>query len=226
MQTQFDFQLDKLKKRITDMGELANRQLYIASRFLLYGEKDVADALMNNEYRIDELDVKVDNLCQQILALRQPVASDLRFIMSSLRIGNELERVGDIALSIYNKAETVREQPDIIVKFNIEQLLHKAIILIREAFDNYMDFNPDVIIRIIADAHNLKEKCQVVLNEIIMEMTNKSEVILVATNLILILRQMERLSNHSANLAESIYFMKKGNIIKHSKNPGQEGKIS
>jgi phosphate transport system protein len=217
MQTHFELELEKLKNRIIKMGNLAIQQTSLAMHILLRGDTEQIETAAKTEHKIDKLDVKVDKLCQRIFALQQPVATDLRFIMSSLRIGNELERIGDIAMSIVNKSEIVREQPEILNIFNIEQVMTKSYCLIQQSFQNYTAFNAENIDDTILQCHQLKDECQAILDKVIIEMTQKSEVIIVATNLIIILRQVERLADHASNIAESIYFMNEGTIIKHGK---------
>lgn len=217
MQTHFELELEKLKNRIIKMGNLAIQQTSVAMQILLQGDTEQVETVAKTEHKIDKLDVKVDKLCQRIFALQQPVASDLRFIMSSLRIGNELERIGDIAMDIINKSEIIREQSEILNNFNIEQVVTKSYFLIQKSFQNYTTFDASKIIEVITECHNLKDTCQTILDSIIVEMTQKSEVIIVATNLILILRHIERLADHASNIAESIYFMNEGTIIKHGK---------
>lgn len=221
MQTHFERELEKLKNRILKMGNLAQQQVSIAIEVLLKGQFEQLETVATTEHKIDKLDVKVDKLCQRIFALKQPVAVDLRFIMSSLQIGNELERIGDIAMSIINKSEMIREQPEILIKFNIEQVISESFFLIQKSFQNYSEYDSKKIEEVISESHNLKEKCQVILENIIVEMTQKSEVIIVATHLILILKQIERLADHASNIAESIYFMNEAAIIKHGKKEGQ-----
>ncbi|OFX47146.1 MAG: phosphate transport system regulatory protein PhoU [Bacteroidetes bacterium GWA2_30_7] len=217
MQTHFELELEKLKKRIVKMGNLAIQQTFIATQILIHGDTLQKEVATKTEDKIDKLDVKIDKLCQRIFALNQPIASDLRFIMSSLQIGNDLERIGDIALSIVNKSEAVREQPEILEKFNIEQIITSSYNIIQKSFQNYTAYNSENIYEIIAECRNIKDESNKILDNIILEMSQKNEVIVVATNLILILRQIERIAGHSANIAESIYFINEGTIIKHNK---------
>lgn len=222
MQTHFEQDLEKLKNRIIKMGNLAIQQTSLAIKILLSADIDQIETIAKTEHEIDRLDVKVDLLCQRIFALKQPVAKDLRFIMSSLRIGNELERIGDIAMSIVNKSVIISEKIEILDTFNVESLLNKSYSIIDKSFKNYTFFDADKINEVLIEAKELKEECQIVLDKVIEEMTQKNEVIIVATNLILILRQIERLADHASNIVESIFFMNEGTIIKHSKNK-QEG---
>lgn len=215
MQTQFEHELDRLKKRITKMNSLAYSQVVSSLKVLTTGVFDEIPVIEKTEHRIDKLDVKIDKLCQRIFALQQPVASDLRFIMASLRIGNELERIGDLAMSIINKTEIVRERPEIIEKFKIDDIAVQCESIAKKTFEGYVFNDTNLIEEIFIINKEIKNRCQIALNEIIFEMTQKSEVIVVATNLILILRYIERLADHYTNITESLSFMVHGDIIKH-----------
>jgi phosphate transport system protein len=216
MQTHFEHELEKLKKRVLKMANLAIEQVTSAINILFASDTEQIEKVVYNESIIDELDVKVDKLCQRIFVLKQPVATDLRFIMSSLRIGNELERIGDIAISIVNKSGFVRDQPEVLKQFEIADLFTETLDIIKKAVECYVDKDINRTREIICKSKEINEKCRLILELIISEMTTKSEIIIVATNLILILRQIERLADHSSNIAESVFFMVEGKIIKHN----------
>jgi phosphate transport system protein len=215
MLTQFEQELEKLKDRIIKMGNIAVEQVSTAVRILFTSDTENIESVEQNEDILDELDVKVDKLCQRIFVLNQPVATDLRFILSSLRIGNEIERIGDIAYGIVCKSEPVREQPDVLKDLEIEILFSETIEVIIKAIECYKNKDISITHEIISKCKIINDKCKLKLDMIIVQMTNKSEIIIVATNLILILRHIERLADHSSNIAESVYFMIKGEIIKH-----------
>jgi phosphate transport system protein len=215
MQTHFEQELEKLRNRIIKMGDIAVEQVSTAVRILFTSDMENIESVEQNEDILDELDVKVDKLCQRIFVLNQPVASDLRFILSSLRIGNEIERIGDIAYGIVCKSEPVREQPDILKELEIEILFSEVLDVIKNAIECYKNKDISKTHEIINNCKIINDKCKLKLDMIIVQMTNKSEIIIVATNLILILRHIERLADHSSNIAESVYFMVEGEIIKH-----------
>src|SRR6476620_3610782 len=101
MASTLDIELNKLKEAIIKIGTLAESQVAEAMRTLLARPSaEVKKEIKKTEHKIDKLDVKIDDICQTVFALQQPVASDLRFIMSAMQISNEIERIGDLAMSI------------------------------------------------------------------------------------------------------------------------------
>ena len=114
--THFELELEKLKDIIKKIGALAVSQVGESVKALLY-EPIVGKEVKKTELKIDKLDVKIDGICQSIFALQQPVASDLRFIMASLQISNEIERIGDLAVSVIKRTKNIKEKHDLISKF-------------------------------------------------------------------------------------------------------------
>jgi len=220
MQSFFETELIKLRKRILKMLELVDTQLEKSQQSLLNQEFEVIEIAMKNENQLDKLDIKIDKLCQRIFALAQPVATDLRFIMSSLRIGNEIERIGDIALDIINRSEMVRSYDDVLRKYKIHKLLKETIKINKRISESYANNNNILAKEIFESCKQMEDNCNQVFNEIIGEMAKKSHVITIATDLILIVRNIERISNHMENIADSIVFTVEGIRIKHSSPPG------
>lgn len=216
MQSFFQSELTKLRKRIIRMFSLVNMQLDKASQSLVNQDFEMIDLALKNENQIDKLDIKIDKLCQRIFALAQPVATDLRFIMSSLRIGNEIERVADIALDIISRSESVRSYQDILEQYKVEELLLEVRKMNQRIAEAYTNNNNDLAKDIIISCKQTEEICKTVFNEIIAEMTNKSDVIIIATDLILVIRDLERITNHLENIADSVVFIVEGKRIKHS----------
>jgi phosphate transport system protein len=216
MQSFFQSELTKLRKRIIKMFSLVNLQLEKASQSLVNQDFEMIDLALKNENQIDKLDIKIDKLCQRIFALAQPVATYLRFIMSSLRIGNEIERVADIALDIISRSESVRSYQDILEQYKVEELLLEVKKMNQRIAEAYTNNNNDLAKDIIISCKQTEEICKTVFNEIIAEMTNKSDVIIIATDLILIIRDLERITNHLENIADSVVFIVEGKRIKHS----------
>jgi phosphate transport system protein len=216
MQSFFETELTKLKKRILKMLELVDTQLEKSSQSLHNQDFEMNDIALKNENQLDKLDIKIDKLCQRIFALAQPVATDLRFIMSSLRIGNESERIGDIALDIISRSETVRSYPDVLKEYKIHKLLKETIKLHKRISEAYANNNNLLAKEIFQSCKDMEDTCNQVFNEIIGEMTKKSQVITIATDLILIVRDIERVCNHMENVSDSIIFITEGKRIRHS----------
>lgn len=219
MQSFFQEELSKLRKRIIKMFLLVNSQLEKASQAILRSDLEITETAIQNENRLDKLDIKIDKLCQRIFALAQPVATDLRFIMSSLRIGNEIERIGDIILDIIDRSESVKAYPDILARFTVPQLLSNVTAITNSTVEAYTNGNETLARETITSCRQTEEVCKQVFNDIIAQMTDKSEVIIIATDLILVVRDLERITNHLENIAESVVFIIEGKRMRHQGDP-------
>jgi phosphate transport system protein len=217
MQRHIDLEFEKLRNRIIKMGSLVEEQVAMALKSLVSPDSETVKRIIDIEIKIDNMDIKIDKLCQRIFATTQPVASDLRFIMAALKIDNDLERVGDIAVSIAKKMENINEYPELITKVKLEEFAKQAEKMIKDAIDCFINKDHSLAIEILRFNLFVSEKSQNIFNDILLEMQSNPNIIITATNLILVLRHIERLKDHAANIAEDVVFMIDGKIVKHSK---------
>jgi phosphate transport system protein len=179
-------------------------------------DMELAEEVIANDNQLDELDVKIDKLCQRIFALTQPVATDLRMIMASLKMNNDLERMGDLAVSISKKIEGISEFKSFITELKIDELAQDTEMIVRDVIQ-LLNSKQTVLVRDIFENSNIiKDKIQAISSNIIEQMMKKSDVIVVATNLMIILTYIERIAGYSNNIAESIIFLVEGKMVKHS----------
>ena len=199
------------------MGNLVASQIHQTMVALVNCDVEAAEEIIDTDNAVDELDVKIDKLCQRIFALAQPVATDLRLIMAALKMNNDLERMGDHAVSIARRVDGLCEYKDIMLELKIDELASSIDTLVRDVITILNTRNVVFIKDIFDEATNIKDKVQVISSQIIDQMTRKSDVVIVATNLMIILTQIERLAGYSMNIAESIYFLVEGKLVKHTK---------
>ncbi|HSD07212.1 phosphate signaling complex protein PhoU [Flavobacterium sp.] len=218
MRTHFEIELDKLKGVIEKIGSLAEGQVIEAVKILLQEPEALEPKIIKKtENKIDKLDVKIDEICQRIFALEQPVASDLRFIMSAMQISNEIERIGDLSISIVKKAKNIKEKHDLILKFNIADI-SKLVELITVKTNNcFVTREGSTIGEILILNKDIRNKCEDAIHDIINEMKVNSKAVVSGTNLVIVLKHLERISEHCTNIAEYVYFMVNAKIIKHDK---------
>jgi phosphate transport system protein len=217
MERHFEMELDKLKKRILKMGNLVASQIHETMVALVNCDVEAAKEIIETDNAVDVLDVKIDKLCQRIFALTQPVATDLRLIMASLRMNNDLERMGDHAVDIAKRIEGLSDFRDIIQELKIDELAEQTDAIVRDVITILNSRNIVFIKDIYRDSEIIKENIQRISEQIIDQMAKKSDVVVVATNLMIILTQIERIADYSLNIAESIFFIVEGRLVKHTK---------
>ncbi|MEI7725553.1 MAG: phosphate signaling complex protein PhoU [Bacteroidota bacterium] len=224
MERHFEQELEKLNKRLLKMGNLVYDQVHNSLEALLTCDLELAQQVVGLDNKVDKLDVKIDKLCQRIFALTQPVATDLRLIMSALKMNNDLERLGDLAVNISSKIEGVSEYKEILTDLHVDELANMADLIVKDVVTILHTRNTTFVKDIFTSANAIEDKVQAVSTRILDEMMHKTEVIVVATNLMIILTQIDRIAGYSTNIAESIVFIVDGKMIKH-KNPFKEGRV-
>jgi phosphate transport system protein len=211
----FDIELEKLTQRVRKMSHLVEEQLINSILALNNSDLDLASQVIENDNKIDNLDIKIDILCQKIFALQQPVATDLRYIIASLKINNDLERIGDHAVNIARKVENLSDYTEFINELSINKLSNELVLLFKDVNVLIKTHNLVLTSDILQNANKIKEDCQKISEKIIDEMMHKNEVILIATNIMIIVNLIDRVAAYSTNIAESMIFAVEGKIVKH-----------
>ncbi len=215
--THFEMELEKLKDVIIKIGSLAESQVSESVKALL-SEPIEGKEVKKTENKIDKLDVKIDEICQSIFALQQPVASDLRFIMAAMQISNEIERIGDLAVSIIGRSKNIKDKHDLIAKFDIAELGKDVEIITIKTNECFLTRNEVSIGEVFVLNNTIKKKSDDVIHGIIAEMKSNSKTVVSGTNLVIVIKHLERISEHCTNIAEYVHFMVNAKIIKHDKH--------
>lgn len=211
-------EITKLRNAIIKIISLAEGQVSEAMNVLSSEAEKKPKAVKKAENKIDKLDVKIDEICQNIFALQQPVASDLRFIMSAMQISNEAERIGDLSFSIIKKAKTVNEQPELLEKFNLDKLTQDVKTTALKTLEAFENLNEENINEVFALNKKVSHTTEELIQDIISEMQNNTTYVVSGTHLVMTLKHIDRITSHCANIVESVYFMINAKIIKNDKN--------
>ena len=217
MERHFEQELEKLNRRLLKMAGLVSDQVHNAMSALVNCDTELAQVIIENDNTLDKLDVKIDKLCQRIFALTQPVATDLRLIMSALKMNNDLERMGDLAVSIAEKIEGISDYKSIITELHIDELAETTEKVVKDVVQVLNSRQTVLVKDIFEESAQIKDRTQEISKKILEEMMEKNDIIVVATHLMIILTHIERMAGYSNNIAESVVFLVEGRIIKHSK---------
>lgn len=213
----FDLELKKLAQKVVQMCSQVNAQVNNALTALKDYDLELAKKVVKNDKKIDTLDVKIDKLCQRIFALQQPVASDLRYILSALKINNDLERVGDHAVNIAKRIEPLEDYRPLVTELGIDTVGQETSLLFADVLSLVESHDVKYCKKIYNRTATLKKGCEDIVQKVLDEMMHKSEVVVVASNILIIVNLIERIAGYSNNIAESITFVVKGEIVKHKK---------
>lgn len=215
----FDSELEKLAHKVVQMCYQVNLQVNDALTALKDYDLKLAKKVIGNDKEIDTLDVKIDKLCQKIFALQQPVARDLRYILSALKINNDLERVGDHAVNISKRIAPLEDYRQLVSDLGVDNLAKETSLLFADVLSLVESHDLKYCKAIYHQSTDLKADCEAIAEKVLNEMMHKSEVVVVASNILIIVNLIERIAGYSNNIAESIIFVVEGEIVKHKKKP-------
>jgi phosphate transport system protein len=173
---------------------------------------------METEDKIDHLDSKIDKFCQELVALGQPVAKDLRFIMATIKIDNDLERIGDIAAGIAGKIESIKDILSLLKSLKVDDFASFSENMIKDSIDCFVNSDVPLAKIILRNVNESEKKHQEIFRNLVTEMTKDNSIIPSATDLVLVLRHITRLADHATNIAEEVIFLVEGKTVKHQKN--------
>lgn len=214
----FDSELEKLAQKVVLMCSQVNQQINDALTALKDYDLNLAKKVINNDKEIDTLDIKIDRLCQKIFALQQPVARDLRYILSALKINNDLERMGDHAVNIAKRVEPLEDYRQLVSELGVDQVGKETSEMFSDVLNLIKTHDLKYCQEIYQRSVLVKEGCRSITDNILNEMMHQSEVVVVASNILIIVNLIERIAGYSTNIAESITFVVEGEIVKHRNN--------
>jgi phosphate transport system protein len=216
-------ELDQLRTRIIKMGSLVEEQLELSVKALFEGNLEIAKLVMERDSKVDKYDNKIDKHCQRIFALTQPVAVDLRLIMSALKMNSELERMGDIAVNIAERVEPLAGYIELLRRFKIDEMMNLVLKIVKDSIDSFINNDPELAEDIIKLDDIVDDMDKNIFYAMIEEMKINSEVITACSHSIMLLRHVERLADHATNIAEDVIFLIDAKIIKHKHTLDEPG---
>jgi phosphate transport system protein len=208
-------EIDQLRTKVIKMGSLVEEQLDFAVRALFESNFELAKIVIERDDKVDKFDVKIDKLCQRIFALTQPVAVDLRVILSALKINNDLERIGDIAVNIAERAEPLKDNLDILKNVGLDIMADKVKIVMRKTIDSFVNNDHELAFSVIKSDDVIDNMDRDIFNRLVEIMEKDSALIKSGAHCISLLRHLERLADHATNIAEEVVFLVDSKIIKH-----------
>jgi len=216
MQRHFEIAEDDLKNRLLEMGNLTEEMIHSAIQGLMERKEEPLKKVHENEIKVNSLHIEVDDRCLKLIALHQPTAADLRFIMAAIKINSDLERIGDQAVNISENGAMLLGQPQLERKLlDLPRMADLAKAMLKDSLDSFVKQDVDLARSVMArdDAEDkLKSEA---FHELMQIMQSDTSTIQRALCLILIARNLERIADHATNIAEDVIFMVLGKDIRH-----------
>ena len=215
----FDQELDDLKQKLLRMGAAVENQIQTALRALVERDTELAQQVIENDLRINTLDVQVDEDSIRLLALHQPTAKDLRFITTAMKISTELERMSDLAENIAERALELNEEPQLKPYIDIPRMGSWTLRMVKESLDAFVNRDAALARKVCADDDFVDDLTQQLFRELLSFMLENPKTITRAIRLTFIGKYIERIADHATNVAELVVYLVEGKIIRHTAPP-------
>lgn len=211
----FQDELAQLKSRLLAMGGLAEDRVQSALHGLVDREREALTRVLSGDEEVNQLHIEIDERCFRMLALYQPVAVDLRAIVSAVKINSDLERVGDLAVNIAEAAERYLTHPPVKELIDIPRIGLIAQRMLRDALDAYVRRDLQLAQGVLDRDDELDALKTLVFRELLTHMTRDQQTVEPSLDLILISRHLERIGDHATNVAEDVIFMVSARDVRH-----------
>jgi phosphate transport system protein len=211
----YDSELRLLREKLLLMGSLVEEMIGKGEAALRTRDTQLAQATMKLDRRINRLECEVDELAMRILATRQPVASDLRFITAALKIVTDLERVGDLCVNICERVVELNEEAPLTPIGDLTSLADEAIALVHDALDALVARDVDKATALLGRDAVIDEHYAQIFQDVLALMARDPASVYRATRVQSIAKYLERIADHATNIAETVVFLVKGTDIRH-----------
>lgn len=215
MERVLDEYIEKLKTRVIKMCSLVDEQVQSAIKAVEDENLELAKEVIEKDKKVNKYDNKIDKICQKIFALTQPVAMDLRLIMSSLTINNNLERIGDIAVNIAEYIIMLEKKPAFLKNTKLEEMFIVTQQMLKDAIDSYIGGNETLAKSVIISDDKLDQLNYDNHKILIDIMKQNPDNVEPGIAVLVMSRQLERLGDHCTNIAEDVFFIVEANRVKH-----------
>jgi phosphate transport system protein len=208
-------EIEKLKKRLLTLCALVEGNVHLAVKSLLERNDLQARQVMERDDEIDQTEVDIEEDCLKVLALHQPVAADLRFLVALLKINSDLERIGDLAVNIAERTLSLTRLEPVTVVFNIPAMAETARGMLKRSIDALVSMNAALAEDVGATDDQVDEMNRRMYQLILNEMRNHPDQMEPLLHLLGVSRYVERIADHATNIAEDVIYMVKGVITRH-----------
>ena len=213
----YEEELKKLRDELLYMGGLVEDQIQKAVKSLVDRDSDLAQVIIERDHEVNRLDVEIDEVCIRLLALHQPAGRDLRFITTGLKITTDLERIGDMAVNICERALELNQEPQLKPYIDIPRMANIAQRMIRESLDAFVREDTELALKVCKDDDEVDQLNAQIFRETITFMIADPKTINSAMKVGSVSKYLERIADHATNIAEMVVFMVKGKSIRHIK---------
>ncbi len=222
---QYDIELEEIRRRILNMGGLAEAQVVKAIEGLRSGQIDLLDTVVEGDKPINLAQIELDDACSHIIAKRQPAAGDLRLVLAVIKIASDLERIGDEAKKIAKAARRLHSaETPFVPRVGLTQAVELALELLRASLDAFARVNPEGIEDLRRKDAEIDAGFKGVMRQLITYMMEDPRTISSCLEMLFIAKAIERVGDHAMNIAEHVVFVARGEDVRFEKSQAQLGR--
>jgi phosphate transport system protein len=208
-------ELKLLQAKILEMGGFVEKQIASALTALVERNDDLARLTIDRDHTVNRMDVEIDELCIRLLALHQPTARDLRLITTGLKITTDMERIGDMAVNVCERAVELNREPQLKPFIDIPRMADVAQRMLRESLDAFVREDVDLALKVCRDDDTIDDLNGQLFRELLSYMMEDPKTVTRSIRLLFVSKYFERIADHATNIAEMVVFMVKGKSIRH-----------
>jgi phosphate transport system protein len=221
MKRKFDEQLLALKNKVVTMGDVAQNMVQQSLRALVERDDKWVQEVLRNEDALDRFQVEIDNEALRLMAIQTPVALDLRFIVMTVRINTELERVGDLCVNMCENVRLLLAEPPLKPLIDLPKMAEIAGRMLRESLQAFLEGSPERALPVLKMDDDVDALNDQIFRELLTYMLSDTQSITRALSLILLARNLERIGDHATNIAEEVVYLVRGEDIRHQHPDGE-----
>ena len=215
MARQKEQELDKLKEQVLKMGGAVEDAIRKSIKALVERDHELAVQVINGDAIINNFDVEIEEESIRFLAIWQPTGSNLRFVTTAIKIITDLERMGDLAVDLCERAIELNEEPPLKPYIDIPRMAEAAQKMLKDSLDSFVARDADLAVEVCAADDFVDNLNQQIFNELLLYMLKDPKNISRAVRLTYITKYLERVADHATNIAEMVVYMVKGKVIRH-----------
>lgn len=208
-------ELDELRRRLLEMGGLVEAGIHRSVQSLVERSPEQACQVLQDEAHINQMEIEIDDMATRLLALEQPVAKDLRFLTSAIKINNDLERMADLAVNIVERSLSLMQAPEVKPLIDIPRMGKLAESMVHRCLDAFVKGDAELARGVLVSDDAVDDLRDAIYKELVRFMQKDPEVIPPALDLIFVARNLERIADHATNIAEDVLFLVQGIDVRH-----------
>ncbi len=209
-------ELEKIKKRILALGAQVEERLRMAARAIEERSLYEAERIIKTDYEIDHEEVEIEEECLKVLALHQPVAADLRMLVVTIKINNELERIGDETANIARRVKTIIQKKNgCHLIYDYSEMLTKCQTMMTNSLDSLVTMDADLAFKVLVTDDEVDQLDKNLYSQMIKDVREYPEGTEYLINMYWLSRHLERIADHTTNIAEEVIYLIEGEIVRH-----------